>query len=70
MYGLLLCFFLQAVYFTATFPYIMMIALFVRGVTLEGSEIGIRALVYPNVSKLANPEVRHLYMAFLALFNI
>ena len=40
---------LQAVYFTATFPYIIMFILFIRGVTLEGAGDGIKAFFKPEV---------------------
>lgn len=49
----------QVVYFTATFPYVMMFALLIRGLTLPGALDGIRFYLYPNTTKLADPQVRH-----------
>ena len=50
--------FFQVVYFTATFPYVMMFALLIRGVTLTGAIDGIRFYLSPNVTRLADPQVR------------
>ena len=41
------------VYFTATFPYVILIALLVRGVTLPGATIGLKKLFIPDFTKLA-----------------
>uniref|UniRef100_A0A8B9RI76 Solute carrier family 6 member 11a n=1 Tax=Astyanax mexicanus TaxID=7994 RepID=A0A8B9RI76_ASTMX len=47
----------KAAYFTATFPYLMLVVLLVRGVTLPGAADGIHYYMYPNVSRLADPQV-------------
>ncbi|XP_065059236.1 sodium- and chloride-dependent GABA transporter 1-like isoform X2 [Rhopilema esculentum] len=46
----------KAVYFTATFPYIIMFILFIRGVTLEGAGDGIKAFFKPEWEKVLEPR--------------
>ncbi|KAF7640924.1 hypothetical protein LDENG_00005080, partial [Lucifuga dentata] len=46
----------QVVYFTATFPFVMLIVLLIRGVTLPGASAGIKFYLYPDVARLKDPE--------------
>ena len=47
----------QVAYFTATFPYVMMVVLFIRGITLPGAADGIFFYLNPVPARLADPQV-------------
>uniref|UniRef100_A0A3P9K438 Transporter n=1 Tax=Oryzias latipes TaxID=8090 RepID=A0A3P9K438_ORYLA len=47
----------KATYFTATFPFLLLIVLFIRGMTLPGAFHGIKYYLYPNPQRLADPQV-------------
>jgi len=57
----------QVAYFTATFPYVMLTVLVVRGATLPGAVQGITYFFYPNWQQLARPEVSTV--ALFAFFS-
>ncbi|PAV87395.1 hypothetical protein WR25_07085 [Diploscapter pachys] len=47
----------KVVWFTALFPYFVLGALFIRGITLPGYEMGIEYYLKPRLEKLWEPEV-------------
>ncbi|CAL8110031.1 unnamed protein product [Orchesella dallaii] len=47
----------KVAYFTATFPYLVLICLLIRGITLPGSLDGIYYFLYPQWEKILSPDV-------------
>lgn len=47
----------QVVYFTATFPYVVLTILFIRGITLEGAINGIMYYLTPQWQKILDAKV-------------
>uniref|UniRef100_A0A4D5R9I8 Transporter n=1 Tax=Scolopendra viridis TaxID=118503 RepID=A0A4D5R9I8_SCOVI len=47
----------KVVYFTATFPYIVLIIFFGRAITLKGSDSGVIHMFTPKMERLADPTV-------------
>lgn len=60
--------FSQVVYFTATFPFIVLFILLIRGLTLTGAGDGILFYLKPDFSRLADPQAckpeKPLYIFF------
>lgn len=48
----------QVVYFTATFPYLVLTILFIRGITLEGAVNGIMYYLTPQWQKILDAKVQ------------
>ena len=47
----------KLVYFTAIFPYVILLVLGIRGWMLDGSELGIKFYIYPDFSKLKDYRI-------------
>ncbi|XP_070319437.1 sodium- and chloride-dependent GABA transporter 3 isoform X1 [Odocoileus virginianus] len=47
----------KVVYVTATFPYVMLLILLIRGVTLPGASEGVKFYLYPDLSRLSDPQL-------------
>ncbi|XP_049321147.1 sodium- and chloride-dependent transporter XTRP3 isoform X1 [Astyanax mexicanus] len=46
----------KVVYFTATFPYLVLLVYLIRGVTLHGALNGVKYMFTPKLEQLANPQ--------------
>ncbi|XP_073702793.1 sodium- and chloride-dependent transporter XTRP3-like [Garra rufa] len=46
----------MVVYFTATFPYVVLIIYLIRGITLHGAWNGVKYMFTPKLEQLANPQ--------------
>lgn len=49
--------FITVVWFTALFPYVVLFALLIRGITLPGSSMGIMYYLSPNFDAIYKAEV-------------
>ncbi|XP_061574892.1 sodium- and chloride-dependent GABA transporter 2-like [Cololabis saira] len=47
----------KVVYFTATFPYVMLLTLLIRGLSLPGAREGVAFYLLPDLSRLTDPQV-------------
>ena len=48
------------VYFTAIFPYVVLLILLIRGVTLDNAGKGIYYFIVPDFARLADARVRRV----------
>ncbi|KAM8735491.1 sodium- and chloride-dependent transporter XTRP3 [Acanthopagrus schlegelii] len=46
----------KVVYFTATFPYVVLFIYLIRGITLQGAFNGVKYMFIPKMEQLANPN--------------
>lgn len=61
----MLCVCLQVVYFTAIFPYFILIALFINNVQLPGAKDGILYFLTPRWDKLLEVQVTAQFITVL-----
>lgn len=48
----------RVVYVTATFPYLVLVILLIRGVTLPGAMLGLRFYIVPDLTRLWDVNVK------------
>ena len=51
----------KVVYFTTTFPYVVLLILGIVGWTLDGASIGIKYYIVPDISKLGDISVSFFF---------
>ena len=52
----------KVVYFTATFPYLILLILMIYGATLPGAATGVKFYLYPNFTKLSEGQVSQSFL--------
>lgn len=57
------------VYFTVTFPYVILLILLVRGATLPGAGNGIKYFLSPDFSRLQDAQVNYHDFLFQSIFQ-
>ncbi len=55
----------KAVYFTAIFPYVMLLILFVRGITLPGASKGLKFYMEADFQRLLDGQVTKSWLNIL-----
>ncbi|KAL6469955.1 hypothetical protein MHYP_G00210740 [Metynnis hypsauchen] len=60
----------KAVYFTAVFPYVMMLILLIRSLTLPGAMYGVKYYLYPQPSRLADPQFMSIEVVMSSLSDM
>jgi solute carrier family 6 amino acid transporter-like protein 5/7/9/14 len=58
---------MQVVYFTATFPYLVLVILLIRGVTLPGASEGLKFYLIPKWEKLATFQVSFILLRIASI---
>ena len=62
--------FVEVVWFTALFPYVVLVILLIRGVTLPGASNGIYFFLMPKWEKLRDITVRNKVFLILYLHTV
>jgi SNF family Na+-dependent transporter len=58
----------KIIWFTATFPYVILFILFIRGVTLEGASKGLLFYISPDWNRLLEAKVRFPFIFYFIEF--